>query len=62
MKGRGPWAEYCVTKSDNVAVKPEVWSFKEAAACAVAGAVVVSMVNSVKNVAKKRLLGKGTCA
>jgi len=56
MKGRGPWAEYCVTKSDNVAVKPELWDFKEAAACAVAGAVAVSMVNSVKNVANKRCL------
>ena len=56
MKGRGPWAEYCITKSNNVAVKPKVWDFKEAAACALAGAVVVSMVNSVKNVANKRCL------
>ena len=55
-KGRGPWAEYCITKSDNVAVKPQVWDFMEAAACASAGAVVVSMVNSVKDVANKRCL------
>jgi hypothetical protein len=27
MKGRGPWAEYCIAKSDNIAVKPEVWDF-----------------------------------
>jgi alcohol dehydrogenase len=56
MKGRGPWAEYCIANSDNVAVKPEVWDFKEAAACALAGAVAVSMVNSVKNVANKKCL------
>ncbi len=56
IKGRGPWAEYCIAKSDNVAVKPQVWDFREAAACASAGAVVVSMVNSVKDVANKRCL------
>jgi alcohol dehydrogenase len=56
MKGRGPWAEYCIAKSDNVAVKPEVWDFKEAAACALAGGVAVSMVNSAKNVVNKKCL------
>jgi alcohol dehydrogenase len=56
MKGRGPWAEYCIAKSDNVAMKPEVWDFKEAAACALAGGVAVSMVNSAKNVVNKKCL------
>jgi NADPH:quinone reductase-like Zn-dependent oxidoreductase len=56
MKGQGPWAEYCIAKSANVEVKPEVWDFKEAAACAVAGAVAVSMVNSVKDVRDKKCL------
>jgi alcohol dehydrogenase len=56
MKGQGPWAEYCIAKSANVAVKPEVWDFKEAAACALAGAVAVCMVNSVKDVANKKCL------
>jgi NADPH:quinone reductase-like Zn-dependent oxidoreductase len=56
IKGQGPWAEYCVTKSDNVAVKPEVWNFREAAACASSGAVVASMVRAAKNVANKRCL------
>ena len=56
MKGQGPWAEYCITKSDNVAAKPKVWDFREAAACASSGAVVVSMVKAAKNVANKRCL------
>jgi NADPH:quinone reductase-like Zn-dependent oxidoreductase len=56
MKGQGPWAEYCIAKSANVAVKPEVWDFKEAAACAVAGAVAVCMVNSVKDIMNKKCL------
>jgi alcohol dehydrogenase len=56
MKGRGPWAEYCIAKGDNVAVKPEVWDFKQAAACALAGGVAVSLVNSVKIVANKKCL------
>jgi alcohol dehydrogenase len=56
MKGQGPWAEYCIAKSDHVTVKPGGWDFKEAAACALAGAVAVSMVNSVKNVANKKCL------
>jgi NADPH:quinone reductase-like Zn-dependent oxidoreductase len=56
MKGQGPWAEYCIAKSNNVAAKPQVWDFKEAAACAVAGAVAVSMMNSAKNVANKKCL------
>jgi NADPH:quinone reductase-like Zn-dependent oxidoreductase len=56
MKGQGPWAEYCIAKSANVAVKPEVWDFKEAAACALAGAVAVSMVNAAKDVANKKCL------
>ena len=56
MKGQGPWAEYCITKSDNVAAKPGIWDFEEAAACALAGAVAVSMINSVKNVANKKCL------
>ena len=56
MRGQGPWAEYCITKSNHVAVKPEVWDFKEAAACALAGTVAVSMVNSVKNIANKKCL------
>jgi D-arabinose 1-dehydrogenase-like Zn-dependent alcohol dehydrogenase len=64
MKGRGPWAEYCIAKSDNIAVKPEVWDFKEAAACALAGGVAVSMVNSAKDVANKKCLviGASDCS
>ena len=56
MKGQGPWAEYCIAKSGNVAVKPEVWDFKEAAACALAGAVAFSMLNATKNIANKKCL------
>lgn len=56
MKGRGPWAEYCIAKSNNIAAKPQAWDFKEAAACAVAGAVAVSVVNSAKNIANKKCL------
>jgi NADPH:quinone reductase-like Zn-dependent oxidoreductase len=56
MKGQGPWAEYCIAKSSNVASKPQFWDFKEAAACALAGAVAVSMVNSTKNVVNKKCL------
>jgi alcohol dehydrogenase len=56
MDGRGPWAEYCIAKSHNIAVKPELWSFEEAAACALAGGVAVSMVNSAKNVVNKKCL------
>jgi len=56
MKGQGPWAEYCIAKSANVAVKPDVWDFKEAAACALAGAVAISMINAVKDVANKKCL------
>jgi len=55
-KGQGPWAEYCITKSSNVAVKPKVWSFREAAACASAGSVVVSMMKAARNVANKKCL------
>jgi alcohol dehydrogenase len=56
MRGRGPWAEYCITKSNDVAVKPEVWDFKEAAACALAGTVAVSMLNAAKDVANQKCL------
>jgi alcohol dehydrogenase len=56
MKGQGPWAEYCIAKGGNVTVKPEVWDFREAAACALAGAVAVCMVNAVKDVANKKCL------
>ena len=56
IKGRGPWAEYCTTKSDLVAVKPKIWDFREAAACASSGAVAVRMVTAAKDVANKRCL------
>lgn len=56
IKGQGSWAEYCITKSNNVAVKPKVWNFREAAACASSGSVVVSMVKAAKNVANKKCL------
>jgi len=56
IKGQGAWAEYCITKSANVAVKPKVWNFREAAACASSGAVVVSMVKAAMNVTNKRCL------
>ena len=56
MRGRGPWAEYCIARSDNVAVKPKVWDYKEAAACALAGTVAVSMLNAAKDVANKKCL------
>ncbi len=56
MKGHGPWAEYCIANSNNIALKPEAWDFKEAAACAVAGGVAVSMVSAARPVVDKKCL------
>jgi len=56
IKGRGSWAEYCTTKSDLVTMKPKIWSFREAAACASSGAVVASMVTAAKDVVNKKCL------
>jgi alcohol dehydrogenase len=56
IDGRGPWAEYCITKSHHVAAKPALWDFREAAACAMAGGVAVCMVNAVKYVTGKKCL------
>jgi len=54
MDGRGPWAEYCIAKSRNIARKPKSWSFGEAASAALAGAVAVSMLNSVDSLENKK--------
>lgn len=56
MKGHGPWATLCCVPAKNVRVMPAEWSFEEAAALALSGAVVVEAIAAASVVPGMRCL------
>ena len=59
VDGRGPWAEYCIAKVRSIAPIPEQWDFPQAAASALAGGVVVSMLKAAGDLTGKRCVVVG---
>lgn len=56
MKGRGPWAELCCVPATKVRAMPCDWSFEDAAALALSGAVVVDAIAAASIVKGARCL------